>query len=80
MTQRWNFALGDVVKVTQKLNPAQTVVSFGVVVRLPIEAAFEPGHYDSWEAGRCYRVRVSTHDFHDFVELGALEHEMQKKS
>ncbi len=79
MSQKWQFALGDVVKVTQKLNSAQTIVSFGVVVLQPFDAAFWPENYDSWASGRCYRVRVSTHDFDDFVEIGALEHEMQKK-
>lgn len=74
------FDLGDVVKVTQKLNNAQTIISFGVIVRLPIPAAFEPENYDGWEAGRCYRVRISTHSFHDFVEVGALAHEMEKRS
>lgn len=68
------YALGDVVRVTQKLNARQTIISYGVVVRLPVPESFED---PEWKAGQCYRVRLSTHSFHDFIELGAFASEME---
>lgn len=69
---KFKYKLGDVVRVTTELNSAQTIVSYGVVTGLPISAAFgDP----TWEAGRRYRVRISTY-FDDYIELGALESEL----
>lgn len=70
-----SFKLGDVVCVNLKLNESQTIVSFGVIVRLPILASLSD---PTWGAGHRYRVRVSTRSFSDFIEVGALAHEMSK--
>lgn len=65
------YELGEVVCCY----PLDDRKCFGVVVRLPIEG----DHCPPSNSAACYRVRIVTYSFTDFVEIGVTEGFMARK-
>ncbi len=74
----FKYKMGEVVCCYPN-TPDFTPTVYGTIVQLPHPQAFEE-QADGIPniAGQCYRVRISTKSFDDFIEMGVLEKDLAR--